>query len=107
MISHLKLIVFKFTIMWTRINVWFEWLCLAWMNVVYLPALGWKGNPNMAKYIITQGSVKLAWDFSKKKYTSAYVVIQCIYRLRCGLGHSVQEAFDRTKLRVAGAGRGG
>ena len=41
------------------------------MNVVYLPALGWKGNPNMAKYIITQGSVKLAWDFSKKKYTSA------------------------------------
>ena len=30
-----------------------------------------------------------------------------IYRLRCGLGHSVQEAFDRTKPRVAGAGVGG
>ena len=81
--------------------------CVHRYTDICVSALGWKGNPNMAKYIITQGSVKLAWDFSKKKYTSAYVVIQCIYRLRCGLGHSVQEAFDRTKLRVAGAGRGG
>ena len=35
------------------------------------------------------------------------MVISCIYRLRCGLGHSVQEAFDRTKLRVECAGGGG
>ena len=34
------------------------------------------------------------------------MVIPCIYHLRCGLGQSVQEAFDRTKLWVAGAGRG-
>ena len=33
------------------------------------------------------------------------MVISCIYRLRCG--HSVQEAFDRTKLRVECAGGGG
>ena len=46
--------------------------------------------------------------FSKKKYMNAYMVIPCIYPLRCGLGlgHSVQEAFDRTKLRVAGGGEG-
>ena len=45
--------------------------------------------------------------FSEKNNMSAYMVIPCIYRLRCGLGQSVQEAFDRTKLWVAGAGRGG
>ena len=44
--------------------------------------------------------------FSEKNNMSAYMVIPCIYRLRCGLGQSVQEAFDKTKLWVAGAGRG-